>query len=101
MEKVPVDPHVNVNGNIVSASVPSDLTLLRFLRDHLHLTGTKDGCSEGHCGSCMVLIDGQPTRSCLVTMDSLAGKTVQTIEAIASDGNLHPFQHALVHPTSA
>ncbi|MDP2645081.1 MAG: molybdopterin-dependent oxidoreductase [Desulfobacterales bacterium] len=85
-----------VNGDTVSANVPGKLSLLRFLRDHLNLTGTKNGCSEGQCGACMVLVDGRPARSCLTKMGTLAGKKVQTIEGVASDGAPHPFQKALV-----
>ena len=94
MQLVPVE--LQVNGSPISSNVFPKLSLLRFLRDHLRLTGTKDGCSEGHCGSCMVLIEGQPTRSCLVKMEALAGKRVQTIEGISWNGELHPFQKALV-----
>ncbi len=85
-----------VNGKPLSMQVPPKLSLLRFLRDDLRLTGTKEGCSEGHCGSCTVLVDGQPAKSCLLKMESLAGKKIQTIEGIAQDGNLHPFQRALI-----
>lgn len=91
---------LQVNGEPVFANVPPGLSLLRFLRDELRLTGTKDGCSEGHCGTCMVLVDGQPTRSCLVTVDEASGKHVTTIEGITWDGELHPFQKALIE-TSA
>lgn len=87
---------LRVNSESVSASVPPGLSLLRFLRDELRLTGTKDGCSQGHCGSCMVLIDGQPARSCLVTVDAAKGKNVTTVEGIAWNEGLHPFQQALI-----
>jgi len=94
MAKISLD--LQLNGSRLSNEVSSSLSLLRFLRDELHLTGTKDGCSEGHCGACMVLIDGQPTRSCLIKMEKLAGKSIQTIEGIAQSGKLHPFQRALI-----
>src|SRR3972149_10689188 len=94
MQRIPVD--FQVNGSPVSAQVYPRLTLLRYLRDGLRLTGTKDGCSEGHCGACMVLVEGQPTRSGRVKMESLAGKRVQTIEGISGNGRLHPFQQALI-----
>ncbi|MDP2937533.1 MAG: 2Fe-2S iron-sulfur cluster-binding protein, partial [Dehalococcoidia bacterium] len=94
MHRVPVD--LQVNGGPISTQVSPKLSLLRFLRDHLRLTGTKDGCSEGHCGSCMVLVEGRPTRSCLVKMEVLAGKKVQTIEGISTNGVLHPLQQALI-----
>ncbi|MDO8688894.1 MAG: molybdopterin-dependent oxidoreductase, partial [Dehalococcoidia bacterium] len=85
-----------INGKPLSTQAPPKLSLLRYLRDDLRLTGTKDGCSEGHCGSCMVLVDGHPTRSCLLKMESLAGRKVQTIEGISQNGSLHPFQRALI-----
>src|SRR3990172_8426832 len=85
-----------INGKPLSTQVPPKLSLLRFLRDNLRLTGTKNGCSEGHCGSCMVLLDGSPTRSCLVKMGSLSGKRVDTIEGVGKDGSLHPLQRALI-----
>ena len=55
-----------LNGKLISVGVSPDTTLLRYLRDDLHLTGTKNGCSTNHCGACMVLVDGQPTKSCLL-----------------------------------
>lgn len=85
-----------VNGEPVSCQGVPELNLLRFLRDQLRLTGTKDGCDEGHCGTCMVLIDDKPTRACLVKMRTLEGKRVRTIEGISWNGDLHPFQRALV-----
>lgn len=94
MHRVPVE--LQVNGSPISVHALPRLSLLRFLRDHLRLTGTKDGCSEGHCGSCMVLVEGHPTRSCLVKMEALAGKTVRTIEGISTNGVLHPLQQALI-----
>ncbi|MBI4317981.1 MAG: molybdopterin-dependent oxidoreductase [Chloroflexi bacterium] len=85
-----------VNGKLTVAHAPPELSLLRFLRDHLRLTGTKNGCSEGHCGTCTVLVDGQPTRSCLLKLAQAKGKRVETIEGIAQDGQLHPLQRALI-----
>ncbi|MDP2726390.1 MAG: 2Fe-2S iron-sulfur cluster-binding protein, partial [Dehalococcoidia bacterium] len=85
-----------VNGHPVSALAPANETLLRFLRDELLLTGTKDGCSQGHCGACTVLIDGKPTLSCLTQLAKLNGRRVETIEGISSGGSLHPVQQALI-----
>ena len=87
-----------LNGQIVRAQVPPGMTLLRFLRDELHLTGAKDGCSSGHCGACTVTLNGKATRSCLVKMGSprMAGARLETIEGLAPDGKLHPLQAAFI-----
>ena len=70
-----------VNGT--SVSVEKNQKLIRFLRDTLHLTSVKDGCSEGACGTCTVLIDGKPTKACVPQTDKLEGKTVQTVEGLS------------------
>ncbi|MBR0356062.1 MAG: 2Fe-2S iron-sulfur cluster binding domain-containing protein, partial [Clostridia bacterium] len=70
-----------VNGSPVT--VQKNQTLLRFLRDELHLTSVKDGCSEGACGACTVLIDGEPCRACVPKTDSLEGRHVLTVEGLS------------------
>ena len=85
-----------VNGKAVTAVAEPNGFLLNYLRDELQLTGSKNGCSTGHCGACMVLIDGAPMRSCLVKMKNAAGKKVETIESLYADGTLHPIQEAFV-----
>ena len=70
--------------------------LIGWLRDTLGLTGTKPGCGEGQCGACTVLVDGEPVLSCQTPLADVAGRAVMTIEGLASDGNLHPVQQALV-----
>ena len=70
-----------VNGKAVTAG--ENKSLLRFLRDDLHLTGTKDGCSEGACGTCTVLVDGEPRRACVLRTANLEGKAVTTIEGLS------------------
>ena len=70
--------------------------LLPFLRNRLGLTGAKNGCSTGHCGTCTVLIDGKPKRSCLTRLSSLNGKEIITIEGLAEKGRLHPVQRAFL-----
>ena len=70
-----------VNGKTVTAE--KNQKLLRFLRDELHLTSVKDGCSEGACGTCTVLVDGKATKSCVFTTDKMAGKTVLTVEGLS------------------
>lgn len=74
--------------------------LLSFLRFDLGLTGTKYGCGEGLCGSCTVLVDGQPIRSCMTTTGAVSGGALTTIEGLATDGNLHPVQQAFVDETA-
>ena len=70
--------------------------LLSFIRFDLGLTGTKYGCGEGLCGSCTVLVDGQPLRACMATVASVAGGSITTIEGLATNGDLHPVQQAFV-----
>ena len=70
-----------VNGK--SITVEKNQKLIRFLRDELHLTSVKDGCSEGACGTCHVLIDGKPTKACIPQTDKLEGKTIQTVEGLS------------------
>ena len=70
-----------VNGKTVTAE--KNQKLLRFLRDELRLTSVKDGCSEGACGTCTVLIDGKPTKACVPQTDKLEGKTILTVEGLS------------------
>ena len=86
-----------VNGLSRSAAGASGKTLMDWLRDDLALTGTKEGCAEGECGACTVHLDGAAVFSCLVPAGRAAGASITTVEGIASpDGNLHPFQQAMV-----
>ena len=71
-----------VNGNTVS--VEKNQKLLRFLRDELKLTSVKDGCSEGACGTCHVLIDGKLTKACVPQTDKLEGKSIITVEGLSA-----------------
>jgi carbon-monoxide dehydrogenase small subunit len=81
-----------VNGEPVETLTDSYKTLLEVLREDLHLTGTKHGCELGECGACAVLLDGQPTLSCLVLADECHGRDITTVEGVAGDGRLHPLQ---------
>ena len=74
-----------------------DRTLLDFLREELDLIGTKNGCGEGTCGACTVLLDGKAVRSCRTLMNKALGKAVLTIEGLEGpDGSLHPLQQAFI-----
>jgi len=85
-----------VNQKHYRLQVHEDRMLLWVLRDDLGLTGSKYGCGEGQCGACTVLIDGEPTRSCITTASSVAGKPITTIEGLAQNGRLHPLQDAFI-----
>ena len=91
-----VEITVTVNGTVYEKTVPCNKTLLRFLREDLYCNSVKEGCNEGECGACTVLVDGQPVNSCLVLAAELNGKTVLTTEGLASDGRLHPLQEAFL-----
>jgi carbon-monoxide dehydrogenase small subunit len=86
-----------VNGRPHAIEVEPTETVLRSLRERLGLTGTKDGCSEGECGACTVLLDGAPVDSCLLPTLAVGGRAVTTIEGIAgSDHALSRVQEAMV-----
>ncbi|NPV75929.1 MAG: molybdopterin-dependent oxidoreductase [Anaerolineae bacterium] len=85
-----------LNNEILKAVAPADMTLLDFLRDKLHLTGTKNGCSTGHCGACTVILNGKAARACLVKMQKLEGAYIETIEGLSKNGQLHPIQQAFI-----
>ncbi|MBN1773106.1 MAG: (2Fe-2S)-binding protein [Deltaproteobacteria bacterium] len=83
---------VRVNGIPETAEVAPDRTLLTFLREDLDLTGAKEGCNEGECGACVVLVDRKPINACLMLAVEADGREVVTIEGLAKDGVLHPLQ---------
>ena len=86
-----------LNGYEISAEVESHKMLLQVIRDEFQLTGTKEGCGEGECGSCTVLVDGMSVDSCLYPAFEVEGKTVTTIEGLLGEGHtLHPVQGAFV-----
>jgi len=84
---------LTVNGLTRSFSGDPEMPLLWYLRDELHLTGTKYGCGKGVCGACTVHIDGKAARSCVTPMKSVAGKKVVTIEGLSAKGD-HQLQKA-------
>lgn len=85
-----------INGKPFEGMVRDDMTLLHFLRDELHLTGTKEGCGEGDCGACTVLVDGISVNSCLFLALNAEGREVVTIEGIEKDGELSEIQKAFI-----
>jgi carbon-monoxide dehydrogenase small subunit len=85
---------LTVNGVPSTGETEPRTTLADFLRQDLGLTGTHVGCEHGVCGACTVLVDGEPVRSCLMLAVQAEGSEVETIEGLASDGELHPIQRA-------
>lgn len=87
---------LSVNKQAYEVAGELNRTLLDVLRYDLGLTGTKEGCGTGSCGSCTVLLDGQAVNSCLVLVGEAEGKEITTIEGIAENGKLHPLQQAFL-----
>jgi aldehyde oxidoreductase len=88
---------LTVNGEAISREVEPGLSLLRFLREELGLVGAKNGCEKGHCGACMVIVDGAAKRSCLLKAARCSGSAILTIEGLSgSGGEMHPIQRAFV-----
>lgn len=85
-----------VNGDAQQVVVDPQITLLEILREKMLLTGTKEACGVGECGSCVVLVDGEPVTSCLVLAGDADGAHIETIEGLASDGELNDVQNAFV-----
>jgi carbon-monoxide dehydrogenase small subunit len=89
---------MQLNGHPLEAQVEPYWTLLEFLRDHLGLTGTKEGCGGGECGACTVLVDGKAVNSCLFPVLEAQGSHVFTVEGLmSSEGTLHPLQEAFIN----
>lgn len=90
---------LRVNGRDHSLEVQTHHTLLRVLRDHLKLYGAREGCGVGMCGTCTVLIDGEPMSSCLLLASQVEGRDILTVEGMAQNGQLHPIQQAYIECT--
>ncbi len=88
--------HCSVNGQERTLNAFPMERLLDVLRQQLHLTGTKEGCGEGECGACSVLIDGQIVNSCLVPVAQVEGASIKTIEGVANADQLHAVQQAFI-----
>jgi carbon-monoxide dehydrogenase small subunit len=97
-----MDKHVIsfiINGVEETREVPSNMTLLTFLREHLNLTGVKSGCDAGECGACTVLVDGEPVNACMVLAAEADGVNIRTVEGLASESELDPLQEAFIELT--
>lgn len=95
-----INMDLTVNGRRVKKSARPHMRLLDYLRDELNLTGTKEGCGAGECGTCSVFVDGKLVKSCLMPVAKADGKTIETIEGLAGAGDLTPLQKAF-HKTGA
>jgi len=85
-----------VNGRSVHVDASETTPLIAVLRDQLNLRGTRFGCGTEHCGACMVLVDGTPAYACSRAVESVAGKSVTTVEGLSHAGALHPLQQAFL-----
>ena len=88
--------NLQINATSQALDVEPMKRLLDVLREDLHLTGTKEGCGEGECGACSVIVDGEVINSCLVPVCQVSGSTILTVEGLAHDGRLDPLQQAFL-----
>jgi carbon-monoxide dehydrogenase small subunit len=91
-----VQINMSVNGEPASAEAEPRTLLVHFLRDHLRLTGTHWGCDTSNCGACVVLVDGEPVKSCTMLAAMADGHEVRTVEGLARDGVLDPVQQGFI-----
>ena len=97
LSKIPMEPtSLIVNGRAVTVTADGDTPLLDILRNHLGLVGTKFGCGQEQCGCCMVLVDGQPVKSCGKPLSTVAGKAITTVEGLGTPDRPHPLQRAFL-----
>ena len=92
---------LRVNGELVEVATPVHKTLLEVLREEMRLTGTKHGCELGECGTCTVLVDGEPVLSCLALPIELEGREIVTVEGMVEKGAHHPLQTAFAEVGAA
>lgn len=96
-QKNKLNINFSINGEEKEVKVDPNRKLLDFIREDLGLTGTKYSCGEGICGTCTVLLDGKPVKSCMLDVSKIKGKKITTIEGISRDGEeLHPIQKAFI-----
>jgi carbon-monoxide dehydrogenase small subunit len=88
---------VTINHEVEQVVVPSNMTLMRMLRESLAMTGTKNGCAAGECGACTVLLNGEPVNSCMVLAAECDGAEIITVEGLADEEGLAPIQEAILH----
>ena len=91
-----VEVRFTINGAPSELTVDVRVSLLDALREHLHLTGTKKGCDHGQCGACTVHVDGRRVLSCLTLAATLDGRSITTVEGLATGAGLHPLQQAFI-----
>ena len=87
---------LKVNGEVYDLEVPANWTLLDVIREECGLTGTKQGCGDGECGACTVLLEGEQVNACLILAVQANGKSVVTVEGLSKDGGIHPIQEAFI-----
>ncbi|WP_428493331.1 2Fe-2S iron-sulfur cluster-binding protein [Rhodopila sp.] len=87
---------ITINGQDVAVPTDPRTSLLDFLRDSLHLSGTKKGCNQGACGACTVLVEGERILSCLALAVQYDGRSITSVEGLAQSGELHPLQQAFI-----
>jgi aerobic-type carbon monoxide dehydrogenase small subunit (CoxS/CutS family) len=91
-----IDIHLKVNGEDYDLTIRPWATLLEVIREDLGLTGAKEGCGEGECGACTVIMDGKAVNSCIMLAAEAEGKEITTIEGLADGERMHPIQEAFV-----
>lgn len=87
---------LKINNEIHDLLAEPNMTLLDLLRDKLGLVGTREGCDDGSCGACTVLVDGEPILACMMLAVRCQNKSIQTIEGLAQEGKLHPLQESAI-----
>lgn len=92
---------LNVNGQARNVTADPETPLLYVLRNDLQLKGARFGCGTGHCGACMVIIDGKAVQSCDLPLSAAAGKAITTLEGLSANGALHPLQQAFIDEQAA